>query len=261
MFFVFTILFLINIIQIESELDSCRQTFGSNKYDLNQLNDFTISGDEGFYRYVITPCGLVPITQCGDNPFPPFESGMTSCQVRNLGPPSFESSMGFLDGYGKPPNLEFSENTDGPGTGVIMMMRNAKCSGGERGVKVVFICDESITTPTRMDAVEFPTCQFTLKIKAAGACPIRPGPGPGPNTGGTSGGTVFIIILIVLIAVYLIGGVSYNRFKENQTGLALLPHPTFWLLLVGLFINGCRFTLSYIRACGQGTSTGKYDSV
>jgi hypothetical protein len=172
MFFVFTILFLINIIQIESDLASCRQTFGSHKYDLNQLSGFTISGREGIFRYVITPCGLVPTDQCGAKTTP-FELGMTSCQVNTLYiPATFESEMGFLDGYGKPPNLEFSENTDGSVTGVTMMMRNARCNGGERTVKVVFICNENIKTPTEMNAVEFPACQFTLQIKAAGACPI-----------------------------------------------------------------------------------------
>jgi hypothetical protein len=261
MFLVFTILFLINIIQIDSDLASCRQTFGSNRYDLNQLSGFTIVGEQAIYRYAITPCGLVPTSQCGENSSP-FDPGMTSCQINLIGPiPRFESPMGFLDGYGKLPNLQFTENTDGPGTGVIMTMRNARCSGVERLVKVIFICDRGVKIPTRMDAVEAPQCQFTIRIKADGACPISPGPGPTPTPGpgpsgntGTSGGTVFIIILLVLSAVYVIGTVSYNRFKENRTGLALLPHPTFWLLLCGLLMDGCRFTLSSIRARCEGRS-------
>jgi hypothetical protein len=246
-------LFFINVIQIDSTLDSCRQTFGSNKYDLNRLSHLTILGDDALYRYALTPCGLISTDQCGQSSFTPqFEPGMTSCQRGLTGsPPRFESSMGFLDGYGKQPNIGFSENTAGRGTGVIMIMRNAVCNGGPRLVNVTFVCDKSIETPTKMEVVEAPACIFNIKISAAGACPI---------SSGIAGGTVFIIILLVLIFVYLIGGVLYNRFKEKQTGLALLPHPTFWLLLVGLFLDGCRFTLSFIRTCGGGTST-QYASV
>jgi len=164
--------FLFEITQIESKIDSCRQIFSLNEYDLNQLSNFTIFGEETSFRYAITPCGLVPTDRCRQNTSP-FEAGMTACQERLVGStPSFQLAIGFLDGYGKPPNLEFSENTDGSVTGVTMMMRNARCNGGERTVKVVFICNENIKTPTEMNAVEFPACQFTLQIKAAGACPI-----------------------------------------------------------------------------------------
>src|SRR5689334_17159238 len=144
------ILILINVIQIDSTLDSCRQTFGSNKYDLNRLSDLTILGDDSQgFKYAFTPCGLVPINQCGQGS---IEPGMTACQVRGT---TFESSMGFLDGYGKSPNIEFSENPAGPGTGVLMTMDNARCSGGQRLVRVTFTCDESAKNPTRMEVVEF----------------------------------------------------------------------------------------------------------
>jgi hypothetical protein len=106
-----------------------------------------------------------------------------------------------------------------------------------------------------MEVKEGPPCTFNIIIKAAGACPLAPG-----NTG-ISGGTIFIIILLVVIVVYVIGVVSYNRFKENQTGVGLLPHPSFWLLLMESFLSGCRFTLSFIRTGGKGSSGGNYNSV
>jgi hypothetical protein len=252
MFLIYLILFLINIIQIESELASCRQTFGKNTYDLNRLSHLTIMGEERSYAYAITPCDLVPTSECGTKSSP-FEPGMTACQrmIQNPSNAGFASAMGFLDGYGKPPDIEFIENTDGPGTGVIMTMRNAKCNDRERLVNVTFACDESVSTPTKMDVVESPTCQFTIKINAADACPL-------PPSTGVAGGTVFVIILLVVVVVYLVGGVLYNRFKHNQNGLAMLPHPSFWLLLFGSFLNGCRFTLTFIRTCGKESS---YNSV
>ncbi|CAF1457410.1 unnamed protein product [Adineta steineri] len=250
----YLILTLVNIIPIDSSLRSCRQTFGANKYDLNKLDHLTLSGGDTQFRYLLTPCGLVPADKCGKSPAP-LDKGITSCQER-IATSSFESAMGYLDGYGKSPNLEFKENPQGPGTGVVMTMRNAKCNMNKRLVKITFICDTSITNPTTMDVKENPTCQFDITVKAAGACPIK--------EGGVSGGTVFIIILLVLVIVYLLGGILYNRFKEKQTGLAVLPHPGFWLLIVGLALTGCRFCINSIRNCFQGnsaTSSGKYESV
>ncbi|CAF2045809.1 unnamed protein product [Rotaria magnacalcarata] len=248
----FLVLILFNIIQIDGSLESCRQTFGSHKYDLNQLSDLTILGTDGLFRYALTPCGLVPTNTCGKNALP-FERGMTSCQERIEGT-KFESPMGFLDGYGKSPNLQFSENPLGPGTGIVMNMRNAFCNGGPRLVKVTFICDKNIKKPTTMSISEKPTCQFTITIKAAEACPL---------TKDLTGGAIFIIILFVLIIVYAVSGVLYNRFKHKESGLALLPHVSFWLHLGGLTLNGCKFTWNCIHSCSRQTSTSSttYESV
>ena len=248
----YLVVILFNVIQIDGSLAACRQTFGSNEYDLNQLDHLTLLGDDGAFRYALTPCALISTAKCGTST-QPFEKGMTACQER-ISSTTFESSMGFLDGYGKTPNIEFSENPQGPGTGVVMIMRNAKCNGAERRVTTTFICDQSVHNPTKMDVSEAPSCNFTIIVRAAEACPIG---------GGLGGGTVFIIILLVVIVVYLLGGILYNRFKLQQTGLAVLPHPNFWLLMLGSFVTGCRYTLSIFRNCGGGSSksAAAYQSV
>lgn len=247
----YLILIILSIIHIECYLESCRQKFGSHKYDLNQLSDFTIFGSDDEFRYALTPCGLVPTNQCGKNTVP-FDPGMTACQERVSGG-RFESSMGFLDGYNKLPNLEFSENPQGPGTGVVMIVRNAKCNLQERFVQITFICDKSIKKPTRMDVVET-MCRFKITVRAVGACPLE---------GSMPGGAVFIIILFVGIIIYLLGGIFYNRYKRNQTGLAVLPHLSFWLLISGYFINGCKETWTFIRSYRSNTSpsSAKYESI
>lgn len=253
------LLLIIHVVSIENKLDACRQTFGQNKYDLNQLSDFTLFGTDGSFRYVLTPCGLVSTDQCGTSSLP-FDNGMTSCQER-ISPPKFESAMGFLNGYGQTPDLEFAENPEGLGTGVVMTMRNAKCNFMERLVKVTFICDKTVTTPSTMDVAEQPTCVFTITIRAKQACPIT---GDGGGNGGTSmsGGTVFVIILVVIVAVYIIGGVIFNRIKRQETGLALLPNSNFWSSVFAFFIQGCKFTWLFLRTCGQSTSTSNsYRSV
>jgi hypothetical protein len=254
MFFFYFICILIKIIQINSSLASCRQTFGSNKYDLNQLSHLTLLGDRNSYRYALTPCGLISKDKCGKPGTSPFEPGMTACQER-IATTTFESSLGFLDGYGKSPDIIFSENPQGPGTGVVMSMSNAICNSHERKVNVTFICDKSVKNPTTMDVIEAPVCTFSITVKAAGACPT--------TGGGIGGGAIFIIILLVLVVIYVLGGILYNRFKLKHTGVAVLPHPTFWLLVFTSFITGCKMTWVFIRSCGRETprSSAAYQSV
>lgn len=248
------LLVTISIVAIEGKLDACRQTFGTHTYDLNQLSEITLLGTDASFQYALTPCGLVPVEKCGTSSTP-FENGMTSCQER-MSPPKFESAMGFLNGYGKTPDLEFIENPQGPGTGVVMTMRNAKCNFAERLVKVTFICDETVTVPSTMDVVEKPTCAFTITVRAKQACPLTKG------TGSLSGGAIFVIIVVVVAVVYLIGGIAYNRVKRHQTGLHLLPNTDFWVSIFGLFVQGCRSSWCFIRSCGQNTAkSNSYQSV
>ena len=251
--FFYVILFVIDFDQIESKFQPCEQTFGSHHYDLNQLSHLTITGQETIFQYALTPCGLVPTDQCGPTLSDSLE-GMMACQERILGPgsPRFESPMGFLDGYGKTPNLEFQENTDGPGTGVIMTMRNAQCNFQERLVETTFICDKTVKNPTTMEIVEFPTCQFKIRIRAAEACPVV--------ASGMTGGGVFIILLVIVIPLYVLGGLCYNKFKANQTGWALLPNRSFWLLLFQFFLSGCQTSWTFVRTGGKGSATN-YTSV
>ena len=251
----FLLLLLIRIIPLQSKLDVCRQTFGTNTYDLNQLSSITLLGSDTSFRYALTPCGLVPVENCGTS-VEPFKDGMTSCQER-VSPPKFESEMGFLNGYGQSPDLEFAENPQGSGTGVLMTMRNAKCNFIERLVKVTFVCDETVSTPSTMDVKEAPFCVFSMTVRAKQACPLS-----SDGSDSISGGTIFVIILFVVIVVYLIGGVAYNRMKRKETGLNLLPHPSFWVAIFGYFMHGCRFTWLFLRTCGQGTSKStSYQSV
>ncbi|CAF1165387.1 unnamed protein product [Rotaria sordida] len=98
-----------------------------------------------------------------------------------------------------------------------------------------------------------------LDVRAAEACPVK----GGITGGGITGGAIFIIILFVLIIVYLVCGIIYNRYKQNQTGLAVIPNRSFWLLLGGMFVDGCKFTWNFVRNCAQRTfsSSASYESV
>jgi hypothetical protein len=82
-----------------------------------------------------------------------------------------------------------------------------------------------------------------------------PGPGPGPYSkpgNGLSGGTIVIIILIASIFIYLVGFMTFNKFKRQATGVDILPHRTFWISLPGYSLDGVMFVFK--KVTGKGTS-------
>ena len=241
-----TRLSLLFLLRFVGALDVCSLKFGSVRYDLNRLSGVTLFGDDASFRYALRPCAAVPTDQCGTNT-QPFEPGMMACQER-VSPPKFESPMGFLNGYGQSPDLEFQENPQGPGTGVLMIVKNAKCNFQPRIVRVTFICDRSASKPRTMIVKEAPTCTFEITVRAAEACPLS------SSGSSLSGGTIFLLILLILVAVYLLGGVLYNRLQAKQQGLELLPNRSFWILVFGLFLTGCRSSWTFVRTCGRGNT-------
>ena len=236
--FFYLLFVLFNIVEIDTFLRSCRQKFGVNQYDLNQFNQLTIKGQDENYVYVLAPCSLLSKEQCGQSDSGQFQQGITCCQKR-LETNQFESAMGFLDGFNKPPNLQFRENNQGPGTGIIMIMKNAKCNEDVRLVNVTFICDKTVRRPTTMKVIEDPPCQFEITIRASDACPLH-------QTKRITAGAIFLILLFVLLFVYLLVAIGYKRFHMQQSGLALVPHLSFWTTLFNMFLHGCQFSLNFL---------------
>ncbi|CAF0757670.1 unnamed protein product [Didymodactylos carnosus] len=231
------------------KMASCQQTFGSSKYDLNSLNTFTLTGSDQEYNYAFTPCGIVPQTSCGGR----MVNGVMACQTSKT--QSFVAVIAYTDGS-KPTNATYTKDAKG----IVMTTINGDTCGPRRTMTATFICDKNIKKPTTMEVHEPrpPGCTFNIIVKAAGACPI------GSSGGGLSGGAIFVIILIVLIVVYLVGGLLFKRFKQNQTGIAAIPNLDFWLLLPTLIRGGLGFTWSKIRGvCGGGSTSASssYQSV
>jgi len=152
-------------------MDSCRQTFGSNKYDLNRLNSFTLFASDDQYDYSINPCAIVPPDTCHTHTVP----NEMSCQYQR----AFHqwSTMSFLNGQSPwPPNANatFTENPDGPGTGIFMTTSNGDpCFGTTRYMRMKFICDKTIEQPSNISIVEWLKCDFHVEIRAAQACTIE----------------------------------------------------------------------------------------
>ncbi|CAF1022690.1 unnamed protein product [Rotaria sp. Silwood1] len=155
----------------ECAMDSCRQNFGSNKYDLNRLSEFTLFGSDDEYDYAFTPCATVKPDACHGHTV----LNEMSCQYDR----SFQmwSTMSFVDSKSPwPPNANasYTENPDGPGTGILMTTTNGDpCFGVTRYMRIKFICDKSVEQPTHMTVVQWIRCDFHVEVRAAQACPIQ----------------------------------------------------------------------------------------
>nr|XP_002126668.1 putative mannose 6-phosphate receptor-like protein C530.09c [Ciona intestinalis] len=79
---------------------------------------------------------------------------------------------------------------------------------------------------------------------------------PKKSGGGLSAGSVLLIIFFVLLFVYLVGGILYNRYKNEETGLDMLPNKEFWASLPGLIADGIKFIFGGCKA-----SPSSYDNI
>ncbi|XP_046374944.2 cation-dependent mannose-6-phosphate receptor-like [Haliotis rufescens] len=70
-----------------------------------------------------------------------------------------------------------------------------------------------------------------------------------------TGGSILLIILFVLISVYLVGGVTYNKYRRQATGIEVLPNSSFWGALPGLVKEGVCFVLGCVRRGGGQKSS------
>ncbi|XP_060066319.1 uncharacterized protein LOC132546613 [Ylistrum balloti] len=103
-----------------------------------------------------------------------------------------------------------------------------------RTTTVVLQCD---TTEDFLPVGEIPNSQPPLYIyvySTPNAC-LKPL--------GLSAGTILIIVLICVIAVYLIGGVLFNKLKKGNSGKDLIPQRELWVSLPGLIKDGVFFVV------------------
>jgi hypothetical protein len=174
------------------------------------------------------------------------------CQTSRVN--TFISTLAFIDGF-KPMNASFIERVK-TGSGVVMTVRNGDVCGGQPRTMIInFICDHKVKHPTSINIDESPACTFNIELRAADACPL------GSSDDSTSslfgGGAIFVIVVVVIVTVYLVGGLSWNRFRNDNHGLEMIPHRDFWTNILSLIVTGCRFSLS--KVCH--TSNSEYQSV
>ncbi|XP_046569911.1 cation-dependent mannose-6-phosphate receptor-like [Haliotis rubra] len=79
-----------------------------------------------------------------------------------------------------------------------------------------------------------------------------------PPSDGLSVGTILLIIVIVVMVVYLVGGVTYNRYVRHNTGREVLPNTSLWGALPGLVKDGFCFVVGCFRG---GSGKKGYDNI
>ncbi|CAF3933535.1 unnamed protein product [Rotaria sordida] len=97
---------------------------------------------------------------------------------------------------------------------------------------------------------------MTLSTKCAcwNGCKDSPKPTK-PNSLTT--GAVLIIIFVAVVFLYLITFISYNHFRLQRSGIDLIPHRKFWIVLPGYAKDGIIFVYHRVIC----SSRGAYQSV
>ena len=95
-----------------------------------------------------------------------------------------------------------------------------------KSTTISFLCDRSPDNPTAVSFVgtDPDECSYFFEVRSQHACA-----GAEPHKPGSVGpGGVFAIIFFIALAVYVIGGVFYQRTVVKQRGWRQLPNYTLW---------------------------------
>jgi len=114
-----------------------------------------------------------------------------------------------------------------------------------RQVDIDITCDPGASVLTFLSFVAAqpqtpapPAYLYTLTLTSSVLC----------GAGGISGGSGFLIALFGGIILYLIGGVLYNKLKEQKEGIELIPNVEFWKEVPGYLVDGVMFSKSKIMS-------------
>ncbi|KAK3495425.1 mannose 6-phosphate receptor domain-containing protein [Neurospora hispaniola] len=95
-----------------------------------------------------------------------------------------------------------------------------------KSATISFLCDRSPDTSTAVSFVgtDPDECSYFFEVRSQHACA-----GAEPHKPGSVGpGGVFAIIFFIALAVYVIGGIFYQRTVVKQRGWRQLPNYTLW---------------------------------
>lgn len=94
-------------------------------------------------------------------------------------------------------------------------------------------CDPAFPTPKVTTMVSIPQCGLSFTIRAAQGC----GHTYTPTTVAPALGWYVAMGAFGTIAVYLIGGISYNRWRYGSTGMESVPNISLWRALYGVTVE------------------------
>jgi len=143
-------------------------------------------------------------------------------------------------GMGTASSQKFEKNA----LGVVLQYINGPDG---RQTEIDFICDAAAGLGKPQYVIENPQHHYTFSWNTQYACPVTRG------AGGISPGSILLIILVCLIAVYLVAGLIFNKFKIGLNGIELIPNVTFWTSIPGLVKDGVMFIVNKVRNRGGYT--------
>ena len=94
-----------------------------------------------------------------------------------------------------------------------------------KSTMISFLCDRDSLTPAHVSFIGASPdeCTYFFETRSAAACGGAIAPTQTVNAGG-----VFAVISIIAIAVYLLGGIAYQRTVMHQRGWKQLPNYALW---------------------------------
>jgi len=203
-----------------------------------QLNDITLtsSTSEHQYSFVTSPSDRYLINICANLPQACFGIVSAVCRVKN----DLEFASGTLS------TMTISDGKNGPHSGVTISYAGGEscAAGGSRTTKAFIECQAGVSPAEITSVVEPTACTLEFYMKSAHACPSK-------GTSGLSGGSILLIIFFVTLTVYFIGGVAFNKYKREATGLDLIPNVGFWMMIPGLVKDGVLFVKGKVTGGGS----------
>ena len=106
-------------------------------------------------------------------------------------------------------------------------------SNRRKSTIISFLCDRDALNPTHASfiAASPDSCTYFFEVRSSSAC----GGAIAPQQSLAAGG-VFSVIALVAIAVYLLGGIAYQRTVMHQRGWRQLPNYALWAG-IGSFVS------------------------
>lgn len=211
--------------------------------------------DEGGYSYDLTICGESSKT-CPNDPDGVISGSMV--QTKGTGWMGECFVLGEYTDTDQPPVW-------GPGAsgGAQVTMSNGspnQCPNGlPRQLILEFTCSSSSdSTPKDADIkiADGGDCKYTVTIPTCLACSGGcAGGGGGGGSGGGGGGSAggdhffgtFFWVCVILFLTYCIGGVAYNIYRNEKTGLEAIPNRPFWGALPGYTKDGILHTVDFVK--------------
>ncbi|XP_014673518.1 PREDICTED: cation-dependent mannose-6-phosphate receptor-like [Priapulus caudatus] len=116
------------------------------------------------------------------------------------------------------------------------------CNNSSREAHIMIICDQHQTEPvlTVLDENrdKDTNCYYLFEISSSEVCNNEQAPS---DSQGLSGGSIFVIIFFTVVGIYLLVGISYQRFVMGARGMEQMPNLSFWQSLGNLIADGCEW--------------------